>query len=825
MAGEKGRPHPSLAGQTERFQYPFTATTIIARTVIPLLLFTLGLGLLTWAGREYYFWVRPWAVLPEAILGVLCWGAAIYFFTLLPEIEAGEEGLRARRWGLSWKQIPWRAIADVRQTASIDLLGWVESFYTVYVWQSVAGRWGRVRRAWHRRPVRALRFSGHMRNGQRLLELIQQRMALQTLEEPLSLEPGWRAVARQVPWVHGALFAGVLTVYLFTLAPSVLGGDPGEYQFVPHILSMAHPTGTPLYILLSKLWSLWPLGSSIAWRMNLLSAVSASLAVMVIYQHVHWRTGRIVPALVAALGMAFGSTFWEQATMADKYAFNAFMVALVLHLALRWGQTRSPRTLSLLAFTYGLSLAHHRTMVLFALPLLGYVGWFERSALWRDRRRLLKLAILLLAPLLLYLYLPWAEARNLPPAMWHPRTVGDWILALYDEGWIREVRVVPLEQPVTIPFYLDVLRRDFTWAGVVLGLAGLGMMLRYRRPDALFLLTNYLLQAVLAANYHVPRHWVFFLPSFVIFALWIGEGAGWLWTGVGALDRLGKGLRWALSAVLIVALFAIPWVSFSRQYPVFRASHLGAGVLDPWRQVLKDGYAAERLGKAIAKVAPQAIIVCDWEQATPLWYYQQVEGWRPDVEIVYPMERLEEVVAQGRPVYLARTHPGLADRWHPTNCGPLIALQPEPAFDLPPGVTPLQIRLGDLFELAGFDPAETILYPSSVVPLTLYWRALRTPPADYSVSLRLLDSAGRVIAQVDSQHPVLGTYPTSRWVTGEVVADYYELQLPGDLPPGSYRWGVILYRMLPDGSWENLRVAGTDTEMAIGGTIEVRNRP
>jgi hypothetical protein len=641
---------------------------------------------------------------------------------------------------------------------------------------------------------------------------------------PTSLKRDWRAVLRRAPWVHLALFVGVMAVYLLTLAPGVLGGDPGEYQFVPYILSMAHPTGTPIYILLGKLWSSLPFGPSVAWRMNLLSAVSASLATVTVYHHVQWRTRRIVPALAAALSLAFGLTFWEQATMADKYAFNAFMVALVLHVALRWGETRSPTTLKLLALTYGLSLTHHRTMVLFAPTLLAYVWWYERGALWRDRRRLLQLAALLLIPLLLYLYLPWAAARNLPPGMWHPHTLGDWAGDLYDEEWIREVRVVPVEQPVTIPFYLHVLRTDFTWAGAALGIAGLIAQFRRRWMDALLLLSSYLLQAILAANYHVPRHWVFFLPSFVIFSLWIGEGLGWVWESVERLGRRWARGRWIVLAALVLAMLAMPSVSFAARYRPLREAHLGAGVLDPWRQVLKDGYEGERLGRAITDVAPQAIIVCDWEQSTPLWYFQQVEGWRPDVKIIYPIERLDEAEASGRPVYVARTHPGLADRWHPSADGPLIALHPEPVLDLPPAISPRGVQIGDSFELAGFRYGQADFYPGTVVPLTLYWRAIETPAGDYSVSLRLYDQAGQEMFKVDSQNPVLGTYPTSRWTAGEVVADYYEIQLPSDLPPGNYWWGVILYRTLPDGGWENLKVAGTDSEVAMGGRFEVRGR-
>jgi hypothetical protein len=232
----------------------------------------------------------------------------------------------------------------------------------------------------------------------------------------------------------------------------------------------------------------------------------------------------------------------------------------------------------------------------------------------------------------------------------------------------------------------------------------------------------------------------------------------------------------------------------------------------------------ERMGQAIAEVDPGAVIVADWEQSTPLWYYQQVEGWRPDVQIVYPFERLEESAASGRPLYVARTHPGLADRWHPSASGPLIALQQTPAFELPADASTLSTQLGDTFELAGATVRTTNALPGTVVPLTLYWRAVQTPAHDYSVSLRLLDARGQEVIKVDSQHPVLGTYPTSRWTAGEVVGDYYELQLPVDLPPGTYQWGVILYRTLPDGGWENLQVAGGEGEIAMGGSVEVRGR-
>jgi hypothetical protein len=643
-------------------------------------------------------------------------------------------------------------------------------------------------------------------------------------------------------WAWVPLVIGIAIVYLRTLAPGVVGGDPGELQFVPAILSIPHPTGTPLYILLGKLWSMLPLGPTVAWRMNLLAAVSATLACLAVYFTVALYVRQPLPALGAALSLAVGLTFWEQALLADKYAFNALMVAAVLYLTLRWGKTRAPGTLRLLALVYGLSLTHHRTAALFAPSLLGYVWFLEKGALWRDRRRLVVLGALVLAPLLLYLYLPWAEARNLPPGTWRPGTLHEWYGYLLDTGFSGAVQINLADLGERLLIYMRTLVRDFTWVGAALGVGGLAWMFGRRRwLDAVFLLVNYGLQVLLAANYRVPRHWVFFIPSFVIFALWVGEGLSALWQGLERLEpRAGRAFGVPLSLFLVLATLAWPLVPFAGRYRPLRDAHQGVGVLDVWRQTLKRGHMGDRVGRAIAGVEPDAIILCDWEQATPLWYYQQVERLRPDVTIVYPIERLGEVAASGRPLYIARAHAGLADRWYPSCSDSLIRLRDTPDLELPPSAaqwTAAQsARLGP-FELVGYRYGEPPdagrssgaerppFYPGEVVPLTLYWRAVEKPAHDYSVSVRFFDPGGGQVGQVDAQHPVLGTYPTSRWAAGEGVSDYYELQIPPRTAPGNYRWGVILYRALPEGGWESLKVEGTGEEMAMGGTVEVRARP
>ncbi|MGB3904428.1 MAG: DUF2723 domain-containing protein, partial [Anaerolineae bacterium] len=125
--------------------------------------------------------------------------------------------------------------------------------------------------------------------------------------------------------VGGASFA----VYVKTLAPTLLMADAAEFQFACYLLGVAHPTGYPLYLILGWLWShLVPLGD-VAFRINLLSAVFAALAMGLLYPlilDVLRRTVRSVDrhllratAVIATLTLAFSRTFWSQAVKAEVY--------------------------------------------------------------------------------------------------------------------------------------------------------------------------------------------------------------------------------------------------------------------------------------------------------------------------------------------------------------------------------------------------------------------------------------------------------------------------------------------------------------------------
>jgi len=103
----------------------------------------------------------------------------------------------------------------------------------------------------------------------------------------------------------------------------------------------------------------------------------------------------------------------------------------------------------------------------------------------------------------------------------------------------------------------------------------------------------------------------------------------------------------------------------------------------------------------------------------------------------------------------------------------------------------VQASLNDDLALIGYDYSLTVHKPAEVIPLTLYWRALRAIDDDYTVRITLQGDGPGQYAQWEST-PVSGRYPTSGWQANEVVRDPWPLTLPASLPTGTYDLTVKL---------------------------------
>ena len=169
-----------------------------------------------------------------------------------------------------------------------------------------------------------------------------------------------------------------------TLAPGLLYGDSAEFQTLAYTLGMTHPTGYPIYLLVAKAFvSLVPVGE-IAYRVNLLSALSAALTLAFTYLIAYCITGRRLAALVGVITLATIDIFWIHAIMAELYTPAAALVAAVLLLFLLSQQKQDPRYLFAAGLLGGLSLGVHNIVWLMLPAVLVYLFVFRPN--WSDWR-------------------------------------------------------------------------------------------------------------------------------------------------------------------------------------------------------------------------------------------------------------------------------------------------------------------------------------------------------------------------------------------------------------------------------------------------------
>lgn len=642
-------------------------------------------------------------------------------------------------------------------------------------------------------------------------------------------------ITRHAPCLNRAvavlLGLAAFGLYLRTLAPGVLGGDSGELQFAAYLGGIAHPTGYPLYLMLGWLWTHSIPWGDVAWRMNLFSALWGGMAVALTYLLAERllreatprlpTLPRLLAAAVAALAFACSETFWSQAVIAEIYTLHAAFVAGVFGLLLWWKEGNKGKEGAegsqeckgafnrsmVVALIGGLSLTHHRTMLLLAPAVLLFL-WLTRRRFAHHPSSLTARPLLLascLLPLLLYLYIPLRAPHT--PYLTVPLSAGH-SLQLYDHslrGFVNFVlgRVFagellsPAAAAARLALAGELLWRQFGWAGIVLSLLGLARLIAGRRGQ-LLALTGLAFLALLLFNlfYGIGDIHVFFIAPALIWACWMGIGIGAIAEAVEAgrtSQVAGRHLKYTisngLSAAIVLLSLALPIALLLHNFPLVDRSGDSAG-RDRWQAIL-----------AAPPPASAILVSNDRDEMMPLWYLQQVESVRPDVTGLFPRivaepgwanvgQVVERALGTGRPVYLIKSMPGLEVKFALRPEGNLVRVL-RAAASRPPE-RPSGLVLADTVQLLGYD-LRTPLEPGGGLEVALHWQPLRPLDGDYTSFVHLLDAQGQKVAQSD--HLPGGVYyPTSLWQPGERLLDVHRLQLPAALGPAPHTLLIGFYR-------------------------------
>jgi hypothetical protein len=86
--------------------------------------------------------------------------------------------------------------------------------------------------------------------------------------------------------------------------------------------------------------------------------------------------------------------------------------------------------------------------------------------------------------------------------------------------------------------------------------------------------------------------------------------------------------------------------------------------------------------------------------------------------------------------------------------------------------------------LIGFDIPKHIRAGENI-ELTLYWQALQLQEENYRVFSHFLNENGVPVAQSDKLNP--GDFPTERWGLEKYIQDTHRMEMPANLPPGTYK--------------------------------------
>ncbi|NNE08349.1 MAG: DUF2723 domain-containing protein, partial [Gemmatimonadetes bacterium] len=322
-------------------------------------------------------------------------------------------------------------------------------------------------------------------------------------------------------------------LYVTRAAVGPVVGDGPELTIAAHTLGIPHPSGYPLFTLLSRVVSLF---GDPTRALHVLNALFAALGVGLIALHVSARTGTGAGVL-AGLMLGGSATLVREATRYEVYSFWLLLLALLLYL---------PRSRPLLfVYVAGLAFAHHLA-ILFVMPAVVAAAWPYTVRLLRSPARAGLAAALFAIGVTVYVYLPvrsalgpvwnWGAPSDFARFVAHVTGRGYWGYA--GGGGVNDLLA-----------FCRGLPREISWAGFLLvPLGALSLVLQRKWYEGAAIALGIGGIASYIGYYGVNDPEPYFIPIVVFASFLFAWGVAFLAAGVG---RLRPVLYMALGAALV----------------------------------------------------------------------------------------------------------------------------------------------------------------------------------------------------------------------------------------------------------------------------------
>ncbi len=477
-----------------------------------------------------------------------------------------------------------------------------------------------------------------------------------------------------------SIFIFTFIVYMKFLAPSIFQGDPAEYCLASYTLGIPHPNGYPIYTWIGHLFTFLPVGN-IAYRVNLMSAFFGAATVSLIYTIVlkiaiwnknHHNTSlntsnqnsfvniyRFI-AVVAALSLAFSRTFWSQSEFAEVYTFNAFFVALIILILLLWSENKNNKFLYAFFLIYGLSIGAHASNVLFMPVFLLYITLnnykvflnpqtpvfgASKSSICssgnsfpstpKNRRFFERIKnpslflLLFIIGISQFLYI-LIRASQYPEYSYISPGFNDWWYLITAKQYSHYLVFSIPQIPQRILMYLNFLKENFLVLGSLFGIIGIIELFRKNIKVFTLLILMFILNTAFYINYHVFDVEVMFIPSFLIFSVFIGIGIVTIFEFIKNKSDNFKGIiSYKKRNFEIFNITIIIFLIISILMP---ASFYFANQ-DDIKQINDDKFVNFAY-EGLKEIPSNSTIITYWHPFTAFKYFQITENINPDVKIV-----------------------------------------------------------------------------------------------------------------------------------------------------------------------------------------------
>ncbi len=399
-------------------------------------------------------------------------------------------------------------------------------------------------------------------------------------------------------------------IYLATISPTVFYRDTPEFTSTAFSLGISHPAGFPIYNLMAKAVTFFPMGA-IPFKINLFSSLMACLTLGALYlvsvTFLRVLTGpehsesHSWAALLPVGFMAFCMPFWGNTMLAEVYTLHTLFTVLVILGLLKWKELEDVRYLYAAALIYGLSAGNHGTVAFYLPAILILFFFWCRHNRWRH---LSLCALFFVWGFSVYMYLPIRSLTE-PTFDWgNPETLQGFLFQITDRkdsrthfnilhqaptSTVATSALVEIWESVTTwisnlsfnvrhvcTIFLKDVYHNLSLVSVIGFLAGAVICFRKNLPFFLFCAVMVGINVTFFTSWRGEA----FLPSYIIVSMltalavytlvftrwWKPQSDNSESLETTLLHKPGPlGIRWGRMAFVIVALI-IPWMMIDKNY-------------------------------------------------------------------------------------------------------------------------------------------------------------------------------------------------------------------------------------------------------------------